>query len=358
MSGVFLLNPDRYMTRELCAISGVQFAWTREHLALEKLNPDEWKASLGAASIRHLEYNVREANKLVNPEFSDSLWGNDMYGVYLFDPLTLSPEGQVRLPTGILATQKMQTLKPWLRKLGIDWFTKRTDFRVYFNIRSLVYASRILNLDIVTVDTYDNGGSIHNSYVREDFKGDRSDYKVTCDTCIVNYKCDYARKGAVCILPNSEAGVFAKMIGSRDTKTILEGLRLMVTRNGERLEEAIEAEVRGEPTKEVTGLMNSVFNQAIQLAKLQDPSLRASPKIQIGISAGGAVTVDGTTSGQPGSNEIATALKELQDHGMNLKDITEDILIKYMSAKDTGDVRQIAAVVNQYTAIDAAPNSY
>jgi hypothetical protein len=341
------------MTAGMCTVRGVQFAWTDEYLLTSGLDIDEWKARMNQRATRHMQLSLREAKRLVNPEFSESLW-RDKNGLAIFDPATLSPPGQVRVPSGVLCAQNGGKIRPWATKMPHVPAPIHTEmFRLRFNALSVLYAATRLNLDIIPINTLTDRANIHNSYIQKEFRGERGNYRVTCDTCVVNYKCDYARKGAVCILPNSDAGVFAKMIGSRDTKEVLAGLRLMVTRNGERLEQAIEAEIPGEPTKEVTGLMNSVFNQAIQLAKLQDPSLRASPKIQIGITNGanGTVTVDG--GGQPDNAQISTALKELQDYGIDLQDIDEKMLIDYLAAKSSGDMKQIANVVNQNQVIDA-----
>ena len=153
-------------------------------------------------------------------------------------------------------------------------------------------------------------------------------------------------------LSSRDPGELAKLLGGQESKEILVGMRMIVMRNANRLEDAMDAEVDGEINKEVTALSQTVFSQAHAMAKLLDPSLRAAPKVQIGIRAGGQVSIDG--SSDSGTElDIASALKELTNQGVPLKDITDQMLLDFMDARANGDTRAIAAVIENNT-IDAA----
>jgi hypothetical protein len=200
-------------------------------------------------------------------------------------------------------------------------------FRMRFNALSILFAGRHQDLDIYSP----NGATLNMPLMR----------------VITNIE----KKGLK--LSSRDPGELAKLLGGQESQEILVGMRMIIMRNANRLEDAMDSEPDGEIDKEVTALSQTVFQQAHVMAKLLDPTLRASPKVQIGIAGASQVSIDGSPMGGSPEGEIASALKELTSQGVPLKDITDQILLDYMDARVNGDTRAIAAVINNNT-IDAA----
>jgi len=148
-----------------------------------------------------------------------------------------------------------------------------------------------------------------------------------------------------------DLSAFAQLFGSADPKDVMAGTRMLVQRNAQRLETAIKREEeRGEYSRDVTSLANQVFSQGVTLAKLMDPSLRAGPTVALQLNSGGAgsVTIDGSASSAD-QLSMAQSLKELTDEGIPLREITDDMMVKYMSAKASGDPKVVLQVLASFS---------
>ena len=266
----------------------------------------------------------------INQHFDSGLWSHAPTRNWIYDPYTITDGSHLLLPTGKHAEfEKVTDWDDWYVKLGVDPSMSKYDpkFRMRFNALSILFAGRHQDLDIYSP----NGATLNMPLMR----------------VITNIE----KKGLK--LSSRDPGELAKLLGGQESQEILVGMRMIIMRNANRLEDAMDSEPDGEIDKEVTALSQTVFTQAHVMAKLLDPTLRASPKVQIGIAGASQVSIDGTPMGGSPEGEIASALKELTSQGVPLKDITDQILLDYMDARVNGDTRAIAAVINNNT-IDAA----
>ena len=73
----------------------------------------------------------------------------------------------------------------------------------------------------------------------------------TCDTCSLNRKCPYARKGSVCIVPDSDAAELVEMFGTRSSARIIDALGKLLEIQSKRAQERTRSggshRLRGEP---------------------------------------------------------------------------------------------------------------
>ena len=354
MSAIYLLNPDRYMHVILCReFPDFRYAWDTDYLDEHGITPEIWAMEHRVDYDEYLEGSKQRMDAVVNPPFNVAFWGQPYEGG-IYDPVSIAGENEVILPTGMKVEVTSDQWHYWARKLGfkVRRLRESRKARVLFNLASIVYASTEMDFNSNLLITGRDRIRIRSPKEYKDVK----DYKHFCDGCPLAAGCAYAMKGAVCTLPESDTGRFARLFGSRDSKDILTGLRMMTQANASRLETAIQAEKEdGEISKLTTQLMGQLFNQGVQLAKLLDPTLRASPKIQIGInnSAGNSEV---TVASDP-RQFIASALTELKGAGVPVKRITNDMLVEYMAAKESGNIREIESIIARNTVIDADESS-
>lgn len=163
--------------------------------------------------------------------------------------------------------------------------------------------------------------------------------KVACDSCSLANNCRSYRAGAVCSL-NQDTGGLAAMFRTRDSATILDGLSKILAKQAERTERAVEEEEAfSELSPDVTKMLDSLFKNGIQFAKLVDPTLR-SPKLALTVNGGSGVTV---------SSERATPQQIMKDvfaaleaQGFQRAEITPE-MIKTMMKQMYGEMPELPA---------------
>jgi hypothetical protein len=146
--------------------------------------------------------------------------------------------------------------------------------------------------------------------------------KVTCDSCSLADGCKVYRAGAVCSL-TKEGKSLAEMMRSRNSDQIIDALGGLVGKQAERLERAMEDEEEfQELSPEVTAMLNATFKNGVTLAKLIDPNLRSSPKVQVSVGPGaGSVSV-----GVSPQQVMAQVIAELEAQGISRSEITPPMI--------------------------------
>lgn len=152
--------------------------------------------------------------------------------------------------------------------------------------------------------------------------------KVTCDTCSLAPACKVYRAGAVCSLTHENKGL-AAMFQTRDSGVVIDGLSRILTRQAERAEQALRDEEEfQELNSDVTKMLDGLFKNGIQYAKLIDPVLR-SPKVAVNVN-GGALTVG---SERPTPQAVMKdVFAALEGQGFRREDITPEIIKLQMRA--------------------------
>jgi hypothetical protein len=148
--------------------------------------------------------------------------------------------------------------------------------------------------------------------------------KFECNSCSLAMTCKHYRDGAVCSLPGEESpNDLAKIFKTRDSSQIIDGLGLLVAANTKRLERGIKEEAAfGDVNPEVTKLLNNVFAQGIQLAKLVDPNLRGGARVQVNVGSGGTASVAMANPKQL----VASVFRQLEESGIPRDQITPDMI--------------------------------
>lgn len=269
------------------------------------------------------------------------------------EPRTSAQKGKLLMPSGReVLFEKVQGNAQWLTVLGFtpgDMTVPRN--RCMYNIKSALWAGEHYG-ELFKFKATPSAGPIDTETPDGEFKPTetRSHLSVVktkaqegdkfhCDTCSLQNSCKYFRSGAVCTVPGAEPTSLARYFQTRDSGMILDGLGTLVAAQTRRLERGMQAEEDfGELDPEVTKLINAVFNQGVQLAKLVDPSMRGSAvKVNIGVGAGGAAQV--VASSTP--NElIGGVVRELEARGIPRDKITPDLIKSVLSA--SGDSTKTA----------------
>lgn len=155
-----------------------------------------------------------------------------------------------------------------------------------------------------------------------------------CDTCSLQLECKYQRAGAVCTVPDAEPAALANYFKTRDSQMILDGLSILVAANTRRLERGMsEEEIIGDLNPEVTKLLNSVFTQGVQLAKLNDPKLRGGGvkvNVGVGVAAGGEAHV--AVSASTSNELIGGVVRALEARGIPRDKITPELVQSVLEA--------------------------
>jgi hypothetical protein len=254
------------------------------------------------------------------------------------EPRTAAQKGKLYFPSGKELPYERAIAHPeWVTLMGfnpIDMKVPRN--RCMYNIKSALWAgenynkiynfrTRPLNTDVIDIRTPDkdyvpltnNRALMHNKMAVAE--GD----KFECNSCSLALNCKYFRDGAVCSLPGEETNDLAKMFNTRDSSQIIDGLGVLVAANTRRLERGMAEEtVFGDIDPNVTKLLQGVFNQGIQLAKLVDPNLRGGARVQVNVGAGGAAQVSMANPKQL----VATVFRELESQGIPRDEITPDMI--------------------------------
>lgn len=281
--------------------------------------------------LRELQEEYPDCNIMLHGSYSYRVMFGMGFGSADVDPRTDAANGKVVLPSGkILAYARTVSQLQWVNLLGMSV----TDLKVprercIFNIKSARWAGEHFNEDVKfksrgTAPVDPNEPKTRLPVVSSSFKttseikaveGD----KVTCDTCSLANTCKLYREGAVCSVNGSETSPLAKAFQSRDSGRIIDGLGAILAAQTNRLERGMESEEEfGELDPEVTKMMNSLFKNGVQLAKLVDPTL-TKPMVQI--NNGAAAAVAGSNPKELG----AAVVRALEDQGVKREDITPEM---------------------------------
>lgn len=150
--------------------------------------------------------------------------------------------------------------------------------------------------------------------------------KFLCDVCSLQTKCKYFRAGGVCSIPDTEPAQLAAFFKSRDADAILDGLGTLLASQTRRLERGMGEELQEQKglNPEVTKLADSIFNNAVKLAKLRDPTL-VKPQTQVNIGIG-------QQTAKPLPNAVMSEIvAELENRGISRDQITPDMLMNVLN---------------------------
>lgn len=252
------------------------------------------------------------------------------------EPRADAAMGRIITPAGYVTDHEKTIEYPlWASALGflpVDLQVPRN--RCIYNIRSALWAARNFEEDVrfgvtrrlppedssrgVPIITSPRGG--------REKPGDR----ILCDVCTLVMSCKFARREAVCSVPDSEVSSLPEMFGSRDSSKIIDGLGRIVSIQASRLERGIaseEASEDGELDPHVTKLASQVFDEGVKLARLVDPSLaRPGVHVSVNTQGGGAAIVQGNPA-----QLVSAVYHELESRGMSRADITPDVVREFLS---------------------------
>jgi hypothetical protein len=299
------------------------------------------------AMMKRMQEDYPEAKMFVHGMYSFKyafgmgFWGADI------EPRNAAAQGSLQMAGGgEIKYQKVQSNPQWVSVVGMtpgELDSPRG--RCIFNIKSAVWAGAHLDSmrtpktakstpkDITTPDEkyeHPRGQALPRNTVAR--VGD----KVLCDMCSLQLSCKQFRQGEVCSLTDSETGKLAKMFGTRDSQSIVDGLQQLAMLQANRLERAasIEHEL-DDISPEVSKLINSLFSQGVTLAKLLDPSLRGGGvKVQVGVVNGQATAAVSTSTPAELTGQVVRALEQ---QGIKRENITPDLVmatLKGMADRD------------------------
>jgi hypothetical protein len=164
--------------------------------------------------------------------------------------------------------------------------------------------------------------------------------KWLCDTCTVAHRCPYSRAGAICIVDGTEGQKLSEKFRSRKTTDIIDGISALLGANTERLEKALVTEqaIADETgqyrlSPQVTTLANAIFDRAIQMARLLDPSIAgqmANGRVNVGIVNANAGAVAQATP----QEIMAGVANKLEQFGIPLAEATIEQVEAVMRGDD------------------------
>ena len=125
-------------------------------------------------------------------------------------------------------------------------------------------------------------------------------------------------------MPESEPSELAKLMNSRDSDKIIQGLSALLGKEADRVQGAVEREEEAVKTGEgydpqVTAMMKVVFDHGVKLAKLVDPKLAGGTKVQVNVGGG---LPAGTTPQQM----AAAMIRQIEEEGTPREDITAEMV--------------------------------
>lgn len=279
--------------------------------------------------LRELQEEYPDCNITLHGSYSFRVMFGMGFGSADVDPRTAAANGKVTLPNGKeLAYARTIGQLQWVNLLGMSV----TDLKVprdrcIFNIKGARWAgehfTENLKFKSQGKTAFDPDAPMTVVPVTSSFKSDKDLEKqegdmITCDTCSLTDTCKLYREGAVCTVNGAETNPLAKAFQSRDSGRIIDGLGTILAAQTDRLQRGMESEEEfGELDPEVTKMMNSLFKNGVQLAKLVDPTL-TKPLVQIN---NGAAAVAGASPKELG----ATVIRALEEQGYTRDQITPEI---------------------------------
>lgn len=172
--------------------------------------------------------------------------------------------------------------------------------------------------------------------------------KIVCDSCSLWRVCHSYRKGSVCNLSGTESKKLSDMALSRDAGVITNMLASIVSKQAERVESVLDAEKFEDGINpEVDKMLNNLFKNGVQLAKLRDPNL-GRPLVQINNVHGPNGATKAVAQADP-RGLVAHIVSEIEATGVDRSDITEDMVKDYMAAQqnlalESGDIADAEVV--------------
>jgi hypothetical protein len=117
-----------------------------------------------------------------------------------------------------------------------------------------------------------------------------------------------------------------KYFRTRDSGQIMDGLGELLARNAGRLETGMESEeAMGELDPEVSKVAAQVFDQAVKLAKLVDPSLNGA-KVSVNVLNQNGGTTASVAQPLNSKELLAGAVRELERQGIKREDVTPGMI--------------------------------
>lgn len=341
------LEPTATMPLEVIPVKG------QEHRVIVMNYPElnTGPGKLFAKFLKELQEEYPDAILHLHGATTFSLPVRLGYRAFDFEPRIPAAGGAFYTPVGksVRKNDHREPHKEWLRVLGfrpVDMDEPRN--RCICNIRAASWAAKnfVKDLKIVTtpasVDTttpdaeYDPKTDPKSSHFFKRVSPLPGD-KYVCDSCSLSMACKFYREGSVCTLPSSEPKALSSYFKTRDAGTIIDGLGEIMEIQADRVKTGVELEKTMGLDPEVTKIINSLFTQGTQLAKLVDPTLR-NPKVQVQIGNNGGQTL--IQMGDP-RQFIAQAIKELEGQGFARDQITSEMIQAVLTG---AGARPVAAV--------------
>lgn len=273
-----------------------------------------------------------------------------------YEPRNLAGNKKIVIPAGkeIPITQALK-YQHWIKVLGFkipDLDVPRN--RCMYNIKSAVWASQYFDEEVNFSSKKSNEHKVDTLAPQKDFKPvsdtrpftrngvdkiQKNGDKFACNSCSLQLHCKHFRLGAVCSVPGAEPKKLAEYFGSRDSSKIVEGLGLLMSTNANRLQQGMNTEAMvGDVDPEVTKLVNQLFTQGVQLAKLLDPSLRGGAKVQVNVGGNGQAAI---ATGSP-QQMMSIIVRSLEENGIPRDQITSDMVKGVLTRMADGTDQQRA----------------
>lgn len=325
--------PDKTLTIEMIPVAG------QDHRVIV-MNFPELNTGPGKMFLKFLnELQQEYPDVIIHLHGATTFSMPVRLGIRAFDwePRIPAAGGAFYMPTGkrVTKNEHREPHKEWLKVLGfkpVDMDEPRN--RCMMNIRAAAWAAANFSKDLKIVavaSTVDTTTPDANYDPETDPKSSHFFKRVTplpgdkyvCDSCSLSIACKFYREGSVCTLPATEPRALSSRFRTRDVESILDGLSDILEIQSDRLVEGREQEKLMGLDPEVTKIATSLYGQAVQLAKLVDPTLRGGPKVQVNIGNNGGQTA--IQMGDP-RQFIAQAIKELESQGYPRDQITSEMI--------------------------------
>lgn len=302
-------------------------------------------------SVKVLINNIREIQEeyehkgsiiQVHGSYSYSSMFARGLGATDIDPRTDASMGRIVLPPGKKVTaERAHLVTHWINLLGMTPpEMKIPRNRCIFNIKSALWAGENWSTDLkfkttTTVNlvpdstrraSLGNGKTGRARAILGNLPVLPGD-KVVCNSCSLAEKCKLYREDAVCTVPESEVSSLAEYFQSRDADTIIDALGTVLGAQAERLKRGVQMEEDfGELDPHVSKMLNDLFKNGKDLAKLIDPKLGASP-VTVNVGAQAPVIEGGNMKGL--MSKVVAAIQH--ETGLPVEEITNDLIVSKLA---------------------------